>query len=251
MSAYAGKKGGEMPKKKSEDVSKLSELKEVEFITTGIDELDKIAKYPRGRVTQIYGLPSVGKTTIMVRCLAAISKSLKVLYIDVENALNVDRIKSLGADVTKIDYCNYSILEDVAEVVRKSIPDYDIIIIDSVAMLIPRAEYTGNSGEPHVGLKPRLLGQFLRQVERDLAQSRCALLLVNQMRKNLVLYGDPYVLPGGLQLKFSSSLMIQLGTTSKDKIMVDGQQVGHWVHARVTKTKVSTPFLETKFKIIY
>lgn len=234
------------------EVVRLNTIAPIEFVSSGVPELDEITGgLPRGRVTQIYGLSSVGKTSLMIKCMAAISQTCKVLYCDVENAINVTRVGEMGADMAKIDYSSLSGLEEVTELVRANLAKYDVIVLDSIAMLVPQAEHNGEIGEAHVALKPRLLGQWLRIIEGDLAKTKCALVLINQMRKNLVMYGDPYVLPGGMQLKFSSSLMLKLSTTSKDRITAGSQRVGHWVGVEVTKSKVSKPYLKTRFRLMY
>lgn len=237
---------------KPKAIVKMSEVKKVEFVTSGVPEIDELTGgYPRGRISQVYGLAGVGKTTLMMKCLAEISKTSKVLYCDVENAINLELVKKLGGDPAKIDYNNGSILEEVCELIRENIGNYDVIVLDSVAMLVPQAEHDGEIGEAHVGLKPRRLGQWLRMIEGDLGKTNTALILVNQMRRTMELYGEKFVLPGGMQLEFSCSLKLQLTTLSKDRIVEGGQRVGHWINVKVTKTKVSTPYAETKFKLIY
>lgn len=237
---------------KDKSIKKMSEVAAIEFCSSGVPEIDElVGGYPKGRITQVYGLAGIGKTSLMVRCLAEVSKKSKVLYCDVENAINVERVKELGGDLSKIDYNNSSILEDVCELIRTNLNKYDVIVLDSVAMLVPQAEHDGEIGEAHVGLKPRRLGQWLRMIEGDLGKTETALILINQMRRTMELYGDKYVLPGGLQLEFSSSLKLQLTTTSKDRIVVGGKRTGHWIHVKVTKSKVSDPFTETKFKLLY
>lgn len=239
-------------KKETNPITKMSAVKPIEFVTSGVKEIDElVGGYPKARITQIYGLASVGKTSLMMYCLAEISKTAKVLYCDVENAINVERVKELGGDLTKIDYNNSSILEEVCELIRKNIGKYDVIVLDSVAMLVPQAEHDGEIGEAHVGLKPRRLGQWLRMIEGDLGKTDTALILVNQMRRTMELYGDKFVLPGGLQLEFSSSLKLQLTSNSKDRISDGGKRTGHWINVKVTKSKVSDPFGETKFKLMY
>ena len=234
------------------DIIKLNQVKPIEFVNSGVEELDELCGgYPRGRVTQVSGLSSVGKTFMMVKAMSDVSSKHKILYCDVENAISVERFKSLGAKLDQVDYSNINILEDVCELIRSAIDKYDIIILDSVAMLVPRAEHNGETGEQFVGLKPRLLGQWLRIIEGDLGKSKTALILINQMRRSMELYGEKYVLPGGMQLKFSSSLMIQLSTVSADKIIKDKQQVGHFITAKVTKSKVSAPMVSTRFKLLY
>lgn len=250
-----------MPRKSKTDalgseffVLSLNKVPPVEFASSGVPEIDDMTGggYPRGRVTQIYGLSAVGKTTMMIKCLAVMSLGERVLYIDTESALNVARVAELGGKLESIDYTNIAVLEDVTELIRKSVGKYDVIVLDSVAMLVPRAERAGEAGEAHVGLKPRLLGQWLRQITKDLADTRCALVLVNQMRKSMELYGEKFVLPGGMQLKFSSSLMLRLHTASKDKIYdKEGGIAGHWVHVTIEKNKIGKPYQTTKFKIMY
>lgn len=230
----------------------MSEVAPIEFLTSGIAEIDELTGgYPRRRVTQIYGLSSVGKTSLMMKALAEISKTAKVLYIDVENAISTERVKELGGDLSKIDYSSVAILEDACELVRAHLNDYEMIVVDSIAMLVPRAEHDGELGEAHVGLKPRRLGQWLRIIEPSLAASNCALVLVNQLRRSMEMFSEKYVLPGGMQLEFSSSLKLQLTTTSKDRIKKGDARVGHWVNVRVTKSKVSAPYTETKFRLMY
>lgn len=234
-------------------VISLSKVKPIEFVTSGVPEIDSlVGGFPRGRMTQIYGLSGIGKTSLMILCLAALSKSgEKVLYIDAENATNVQRIEALGADLEKIDYTNISVLEEVAELVRDTIHKYGVIVVDSIAMLTPRAEQSGETGEAHVGLKPRLIGQWLREITEPLGNSTCALVFINQMRRNMQLYAETYILPGGMQLKFSSALMLELKTAKADQVVENGERIGHWINVTVTKSKVSRPYQSTKFKLLY
>lgn len=233
-------------------ISKMSEVSPIEFVTSGVAEIDElVGGFPRGRITQVYGLAGIGKTSLMMRCLAEVSKTSKVLYCDVENAISIERVKELGGDLTKIDYNNQSILEDVCELIRTNLSRYDVIVLDSVAMLVPQAEYSGEMTDHHVGLKPRLLGRWLRIIEGDIAKHGVALILINQMRRTMELYGDKFILPGGMQLDFSSSLKLQLTTTAKDRIMDGKIRKGHFINVKVTKSKVSMPFTETRFKLLY
>lgn len=230
----------------------LDKVAAVEFVPSGIKQIDEMTGgYPRGRVTMLYGLASAGKTSMMIKCLAAISKGNRVLYCDVENAISVERVKEMGGDLSKIDYSSQNVLEDVCELIRANLAKYDVIVLDSVAMLTPRAEHKGELGEAHVGLKPRLLGQWLRMIEGDLGKTKCALVLINQMRRTMELWGDKFVLPGGMQLKFSSSLMIELKTLKADRIEKNKVPVGQMVTATVTKSKVGKPYVSTRFRLDY
>lgn len=233
-------------------VTKLDKLKPVSFISSGVAEIDELCGgFPRARVSMVYGLASTGKTTLMLKMLSAISQDNKVLFCDVENALNVDRVKLLGGELSNIDYSRESVLESVCELVRANLNKYDVIILDSVAMLVPKAEHEGEIGDAFVGLKPRLLGQWLRMIEGDLGKTKCALILINQMRRTMEMYGDKFVLPGGLQLRFSSSLMLELKSNKADRIVKDSKPVGQMVTATVTKSKVSVPYLSTRFRLEY
>lgn len=237
---------------KPEGVVGLNTISPIAFVSSGISEVDELTGgYPRGKISMVYGLAGVGKTSLMIKCIAAMSEKSKVLFCDVENALNIERVKQLGGNVDNIDYTSENVLETVTELIRASLGKYDAIILDSIAMLTPRAEHEGEMGQANVGLKPRLLGQWLRIITKDLGDSKTALILINQMRKSMTMYGDPYVLPGGMQLTFSSSLTLQLTTTSTDRIIKDKQRTGHYVHVKVQKAKFSTPFTETKFKLLY
>lgn len=227
-------------------------MKPITFVTTGVTEIDiLVGGWPRGRVSMAYGLSGLGKTHLMVQAMAKASKDLKVLYCDVENAINLEHFKKLGANLDHVDYSSLYILEEVCQLIRDNVGQYDIIILDSVAMLVPLAEFSGESGEHFVGLKPRLLGQWLRQLEGALGASKTALVLINQVRRSMELYGEKFIYPGGMQLKFSSSLILHLNSTSKDRIIKDGKQIGHWVQVKVAKSKISNPQAETKFKILY
>lgn len=235
------------------DIVKMDKVGAVEFVSSGIDEIDAlVGGFPRGRVTQIYGLAATGKTTMMVMALANLSQSgQKVLFCDVENALNVDRVAELGADLGKVDYSALAGLEEVCELIRSKLHDFDLIVLDSIAMLTPNTESSGEIGQANIGVKSRLLGQWLRIITPELAKSKCALVLINQMRASLNMFGDPYVLPGGMQLKFSSYLMLKLSTNKASRIMKGKEHVGHWVNVVVEKNKSGPPRLETKFRIIY
>lgn len=233
-------------------IKSLDKVAPIKFVSSGLAEVDTLTGgYPRGRVSLVFGLAGIGKTSMLVKAMSQASSKHKILYCDVENSINSERFKELGANMANVDYYNSSILEEVCELIKKNIDKYDLIILDSVAMLVPDAEHAAEVGEQFVGLKPRLLGQWLRQIEGDLGKSKCALVLVNQVRKSMELYGDKYVLPGGMQLKFSSSLTLELKSLSADRIMDGKQQTGHWINVNVVKSKVSKPFEKTRFKLVY
>lgn len=231
---------------------KASDLPDIEFITTGFKELDDVVQFPRGRVTEIFGLQSVGKTTLTLMSIAGMTQAgMKTLFIDVENTFSKDRATELGIDLTKLTISDETIVEEIVQIVRDNMKKFDVIVIDSVAAMIPRAEFEGKSGDAVMGLKARLMGQFLRMITGDLSDSKCALIFINQLRENLDMFSAKYSTPGGMALKFSASLRLELKTTSKDRIIKDGKQVGHWVTVDVAKSKVGKPKQSARFKVMY
>lgn len=239
-----------MPTKKKKElpaVIRLSDLKPVEFVSSGVPEIDElVGGFPRARITEVYGMQGVGKTSLMTMCLANMSKDSKLLFVDVENAINPARIDALGAQSNKIDYSNLYVLEEVAELVLASVDKYDVIVVDSVAAMTMMAEDQGEVGQALVGLKARLMGQWLRKLTGKLGKSSCALVFINQERESMILYGNPTFTPGGRALLYATSLRIKLSTTKADRL--DG---GHWVNFEVTKSKVSPPHGKGRFKLSY
>lgn len=233
-------------------IKKASDEPPIEYITTGFKELDEIVMFPRKRITEVYGLQSVGKTSLMLRSLAGlIAEGHKVLYIDVENSFNKYRAEALGIDLDKLDIAVTFTVEDIMELIVENVGNYDAIVVDSVAAMIPRAEMEGKPGDANMGLKARLMGQLMRMVSQPLHKSQCALVFINQLRENMEMFSAKYSTPGGMALKFSASLRIELKTYSKDKIIRDGVQAGHWINATVTKSKIGKPHLTARFKLMY
>ena len=229
-----------MAKKEPPKIVKLSTVPIAEFISTGVDELDKIIMFPRGRISLLYGSSGTGKTDLMLKCAIRLSQEGgRVLYIDVENRLNPKRLEALGGDLTKIDYSRVYVLQEVAEIIRGNIGKYDLMVLDSIAQMVPAEEKSAETGEHLVGLRPRIHGQWLRQVLGPLAETKCALVLINQMRKNIGGYGDPFYLPGGEGFKFNSTISVQLiSNNSSDKILKGSELVGRKVHAKVMKSNL-------------
>lgn len=248
----------EMAKKDLPPLMKASDLGKIEFTTTGIKELDDAVKgFPLGRVSEIYGMEGVGKTSLTLQSIAGMQKAgKKVLFIDVENALNVDRAKQFGVDLDKLQVSTEVTVEVIAEMVAAYVGQFDLIVIDSLAAMVPRAEYEGEAGETHMGLKARAMGQFMRKIIKPLADAKCALVFINQQRLSLEPFGEKKFTPGGKAVPFATSLRIELKTAkSKDKIESTKGGVkhrsGHWVTAIVTKSKVGTPYVEARFKLLY
>lgn len=231
---------------------KASDLPKIEYVTTGFPELDEIVKFPRKRITEIYGMQAVGKTSLTLKSIAGLTQDKqKTLFIDVENSFNADRAKDLGVDLTKLDIIEVSLVEEVSEVIMENLNNYDAIIVDSVAAMVPRAEYEGEAGDANIGLKARLMGQMMRRIVGPLGKSHCALIFINQLRETLNSYGTQYSTPGGMALKFAASLRIELKTTYKDRVTSKGERKGHWITAEVTKSKVGKPHRSARFELLY
>lgn len=240
-------------KQTNSQIKSMEEYPPIEFVTSGVPEVDALyGGYPRGRITEVYGKKSVGKSTLMMLMLAALSKKDKVLYIDAENAINVPRLIELGADPANIDFSTVSVLEDIGQIILDNISKYDVIILDSVAGTITRTEMQAEVGDHVVGVKGKVMNSiFSRRLPELLAKTHCALILINQLRDSFSMYGEPVYTPGGKAIEYAASLRIQLNTISKDKIIKEGEQIGHWVQVDVTKSKVGKPHLKTKFKLLY
>lgn len=232
-------------------VIKLSELGEVEFVTSGIAEVDAITGgFPRARVTEVYGKTGVGKTTLMTKTLVAMSEKETVLFIDSENAINKARIFELGGDLKKIDISSEYLLEAVADLVLANIGKYDVIIVDSIAGLVPKTESEGETGAANIGVKAKLIHQWMRKMIGRLGKSKTALVLINQLRESPDIY-TPAFTTGGVAIPYAASLRLQLSNNKSDRIVKDKTFVGHWVNVEVTKSKVGRPYLTTKFRLDY
>lgn len=260
----------EMAKRNLPPLKKASELAPVSFITTGIAEIDEILKpkgsktpggFPKGRVTEIYGMEGVGKTSVTLQSIAGMQKAgLNALFIDTENALNPSRAKELGVDLDKLSVSTEAVAEKIIDIVLAYISQFDVIVIDSLAGMVAAAEFDEegieDSGGTFMGLKARIMGQFMRKVVKPLADSGCALIFINQERMNLQPFGKKTFTPGGKAVPYATSLRIELKSGRvADKITktVKGEKVtgGQWVTATIRKTKVGTPDVETKFKLLY
>lgn len=233
-------------------VTALSDIGEIQFISSGIPELDTLAGgFPRARMTELVGSEGIGKSTVVSRCAIAMSETGKVLYIDAEQALNPKRLVELGADLTKIDYSNEYELEAVSELVIESLAKYDAIIIDSIAVLVPRVLNEGNISDANIAAYARQMAKFMKKLKPVLGNSNCALICVNQWRQSPDMFKPRYI-PGGTAYNYALDFRIELTSTpSKDKIEKDKERIGHTVHAKVIKTKVCKPHQTAKFNLMY
>lgn len=241
-----------MSKSEAPVITRLSDKKGEEFIPTGYPQLDAIlgGGFYRGRITELYGNESVGKTYLVSRLMASLTKKHKVLFVDAEFSLNKERVVELGADPKNIDYVADSRLEEVCELINRNIGVYDVIILDSLAVLTPLTVETAEIGTTSIGLFSRLIKHWIVKARPRLGRSKTALIVINQMRKPIGMYArtEP---PGGMAWSHACDVRIQLSTNSADKVMKDGVQIGHKVHADIKKSKVSQPHVETTYMVDY